>query len=342
MPAKPRKKSSARETSTGSSSSRTISPTPQKEFVETPGVFDILHRALSYLKAGYPVHFRGPTGVGKTTLALHLAHLLKKPVVLIHGDESFSTEDLGGSESGYHHRKVIDEFVRGVSKTDESLATTFSEHKLMYAVREGCTLLYDEFSRSRPEANNIFLPILQEGVLTIPVQKGQCKGTIKVHKNFRAIFTSNPEEYAGVHKTQDALLDRMVTFDLGHYDFETEILITAKKSSLFWQEAQCIVDIARGLRGSSLCSPHLPTVRACVMVARTVQQYRSASITRDCDIFRQICHDVFIAEMARGESRNNRKAITIQLDRMINQYCPWDKKLSQRLVEKVKRMRNSS
>ena len=25
------------------------------------------------------------------------------------------------------------------------------------------------------------------------------------------IFTSNPEEYAGVHKTQDALLDRMIT-----------------------------------------------------------------------------------------------------------------------------------
>jgi nitric oxide reductase NorQ protein len=322
-------------------SSHLINPSPQKEFVETPQVFDILNRALSYLKAGYPVHFRGPTGVGKTTLALHLANLLKQPVVLIHGDEAFSTKDLGGAESGFHHRKVVDEFVRGVSKTDESLSTVFAEHKLTYAVREGCTLLYDEFSRSRPEANNIFLPILQEGVMSFPVQKGTGVDIIKVHKNFKAIFTSNPEEYAGVHKTQDALLDRMVTFDLGHYDFDTEVFITAKKSALTWQEAKYIVDVANGLRGSSLSSPHLPTVRACVMVASTVKQYTSATVTRDCDIFRQICQDVFIAEMARGESRLNRTAITRQLDRMINQYCPWDRSFSQRIVEKVMKKKNS-
>ena len=55
---------------------------------------------------------------------------------------------------------------------------------------------------------------------------------LHVHPNFRAIFTSNPEEYAGVHKTQDALLDRMVTITISQYDRETEMRITAAKSGL--------------------------------------------------------------------------------------------------------------
>jgi len=46
------------------------------------------------------------------------------------------------------------------------------------------------------------------------------------------IFTSNPEEYAGVHKTQDALRDRMVTIELDHFDEETEIAITEARSGI--------------------------------------------------------------------------------------------------------------
>jgi len=35
------------------------------DFVETPYVQDITERALSYLRAGYPVHLSGPAGTGK-------------------------------------------------------------------------------------------------------------------------------------------------------------------------------------------------------------------------------------------------------------------------------------
>ena len=43
------------------------------KFVETPSVGSITQRAIAYVAAGYPVHFRGPAGAGKTTLALHVA-----------------------------------------------------------------------------------------------------------------------------------------------------------------------------------------------------------------------------------------------------------------------------
>jgi len=36
-------------------------------------VKDITNRALAYLHVGYPVHFAGPAGTGKTTLAFHVA-----------------------------------------------------------------------------------------------------------------------------------------------------------------------------------------------------------------------------------------------------------------------------
>ncbi len=49
---------------------------PSDSFVMTPEVESIARRALTYLQAGFPVHFAGPPGVGKTTLAFHIAALL--------------------------------------------------------------------------------------------------------------------------------------------------------------------------------------------------------------------------------------------------------------------------
>jgi nitric oxide reductase NorQ protein len=297
-----------------------IQPQPQKGFVKTDDVKQLLDRALNYVRSGFPIHFRGPTGVGKTTLALHVAHKLKQPVVLIHGDDQFTTKDLTGTMHGYNKKKVIDEFVRGVSKTEESMRKQWSDHRLTVAVREGYTLLYDEFTRSRAEANNVLLSVLQEGVLDFPVEKGDGKNYLKVHPDFRAIFTSNPEEYAGVHKTQDALLDRMVTLDLDHYDRDTEVQIIAVKSGVSTEDAEKIVNIAMGLRLLS-SSGNLPTIRGCIMVAKSVKRYKNAKIDKESIVFRNICHDVLTAEIARNEDREKRDTINKTLDVLIDRYC---------------------
>jgi len=55
----------------------------------TPQVEQLIERGFSYLDAGYPVNLSGPAGSGKTTLALHLAAKLGRPVTLIHGDDEF-------------------------------------------------------------------------------------------------------------------------------------------------------------------------------------------------------------------------------------------------------------
>jgi hypothetical protein len=38
-------------------------PRQREEFVETVYIRDLTNRALDYTKAGFPVHFSGPTGV---------------------------------------------------------------------------------------------------------------------------------------------------------------------------------------------------------------------------------------------------------------------------------------
>ena len=195
-----------------------LEPTPLPDFVETKYIRGITSRALSYIKAGFPVHFRGPSGCGKTTLAMHVASKVGRPVVIIHGDEEFTTSDLVGGEYGYRIRKVVDRFVSRVLKTEEDMMKRWVDNRLTVACRYGFTLVYDEFTRSRPEANNILLSILQEKMMGLPAGRGGDAPYLKVDPAFTAIFTSNPEEYAGVHRSQDALRDRMVTIDLDHFE----------------------------------------------------------------------------------------------------------------------------
>ncbi len=99
--------------------STVLEPRPLPNFVETKSIKEISGRALAYIAAGFPVHFRGVSGTGKTTLALHIASKIARPVVMIHGDEEFSTSDLVGGEYGYRIRKTVDNFIHSVLKTEE-------------------------------------------------------------------------------------------------------------------------------------------------------------------------------------------------------------------------------
>ena len=74
--------------------SAVIRAAPRSDFVETAYVKQVTARAHRYVQAGCPVHFRGPSGVGKTTLALHVAHQLGRPVMLMVGDDEFGSSDL--------------------------------------------------------------------------------------------------------------------------------------------------------------------------------------------------------------------------------------------------------
>lgn len=296
-----------------------LSLEPEKGFVETPSIQNITERTLSYLKAGYPVHFSGPAGTGKTTLAMHVARKLDQPTMLVFGDDEFGSSDLIGGEHGYRSRKVVDRFISRVLKTEEDVALRWVDNRLTQACREGFTLIYDEFNRSRPEANNVLLSILEERLLSLPLAAGG-EDYIEVHPNFRAIFTSNPEEYAGVHKTQDALRDRMITIELSHFDQETEVAITTARSELSREPALRIVNLVRSLRETSQYR-YSPSVRSCVIIAKVVK-LRGVRVDSKDPIFREICLDVLVSGMANTQKQSQRKQeIVSVVESLIKSHC---------------------
>jgi gas vesicle protein GvpN len=294
-----------------------LEPKPMSNFVETAYIKDITERGLTYIKAGFPVHFRGPSGTGKTTIAMHLASKIGRPVVIIHGDAEYKTSDLVGSESGYRFRKVDDRFIHSVHKIEEDMEKKFVNNRLTIAVKNGFTLIYDEFTRSRAEANNILLPILQERMMT--TSAGKDDYYMKVHPEFRAIFTSNPEEYAGVNRTQDALRDRMVTMDVDHFDYETELQITRAKSELSLEDAEKIVKIVRGLRESGK-TEFDPTVRGSIMIAKTLATI-NATPSKNNEMFRLICQDILTSETSRVGSKTNQEKVRVIVNELIEKNC---------------------
>jgi len=295
-----------------------LDPSPLPDFVETNYVKDITKRTISYIKAGFPVHFRGPSGTGKTTLAMHVASKIGRPVVMIHGDEEFTTSDLVGGEYGYRFRKVVDRFVSRVLKMEEEMAKRWVDNRLTVACKYGFTLIYDEFTRSRPEANNILLSILQEKMMDLPVGRGE-EPYLRVDPDFTAIFTSNPEEYAGVHRSQDALRDRMITMDLDHFDYDTEVAITKAKSKLSKQHAKMTVNIVRGLRESGKCE-FAPTIRGCIMIAKTIKVQRITP-AKSNGAFMAICQDILASETSRVGSKTNQARVKEIVKELVKKHC---------------------
>jgi len=292
---------------------------PRSDFVETPAIKELTRRTLAYLHAGFPVHFRGPAGTGKTTLALHVAAQLGRPVMLIAGDEEFATSDLIGGQYGYHYRKVVDRFIHTVHKYEEDAIQRWVDNRLTTACREGFTLVYDEFTRSRPEANNVLLAVLEEKLLILP-NMSRRDAYIKVHPEFRAIFTSNPQEYAGVHEAQDALSDRLVTMDVNYYDRDTEVSITAARSGMPQEQVARIVDVVRDFRSSGEYD-QAPTLRACIMIARVVSMQGLEPLARDTR-FVSICMDVLGSKTTfTSQARERRAQQRKMLLSLIDHHC---------------------
>jgi gas vesicle protein GvpN len=260
---------------------------------------DILKRSLQYLKAGY-------------SLALALAKKTKRPVMLMHGNHELNNKDLIGDFTGYTSKKVVDQYVRSVYKKDESVSEMWKDGRLLEAVKNGYTLIYDEFTRSRPTTNNIFLSILEEGVLPLYGSK-LTEPFVRVHPDFAVIFTSNPAEYAGVYDTQDALLDRLITMFIDYKDVERETRIVAEKTDAEENEARAITTLVTNLRDA--CSDDKnngPSLRASIMIAKLAAEQDIPIDGADSD-FQRLCIDILCHPISRCLDSDHAKADAEQL-----------------------------
>ncbi|WP_414570584.1 gas vesicle protein GvpN [Nostoc sp. CCY 9925] len=268
-----------------------LNASPQR-FVNTPAIQRVAQRALRYLQSGFSVHLRGAAGVGKTTLAMHLADLLNQPIILLFGDDEFKTSDLIGNQLGYTRKKVVDNFIHSVVKVEDELRQHWVDARLTLACKEGFTLVYDEFNRSHPEVNNVLLSVLEERLLVLPTNQQRAE-YIQVHPKFRAILTSNPQEYCGVHATQDALMDRVITIDMPPPDELTQQEIVVHKTGIDSEKAEKIVRLVRmfwSRSGSGMGGG----LRSCLMIARICHEHE-ISINFGDSYFQDICADILLS-----------------------------------------------
>ena len=264
------------------------------EFVTTPFFEDIITRTLHYLQAGFPVHFVGPTGVGKTSLALFIAKQLKKKVTIIRGHHELSNKELLGHYSGVRKKEIIDNYIHTVFKKEQEIKPVWVQGQLIEAVKNGHVVIYDEFSRSLPETNNIFLSLLEEKVL--PLYGNGKDSFIKCHPDFSIIFTSNPDEYAGTFHTQDALVDRLITIHLDSCDRATEIEILKQKTGLNQHDAEEVVRLVTNLR--SYGNGFSPSLRASLMIAAVANKSKIEIIPINVS-YQALCMDVLIRPMTQ-------------------------------------------
>ncbi len=261
--------------------------TPQvKHFVQAPDVGRLEERVKLWLKVGYPVHLIGSTGCGKTTLAMHVAKELGRPTVWINGDESVTTTDLIGGYSQVETESLRDRFIHNVFKSKDILKADWVDNPLTLACKYGYTLVYNEFSRTKPVANNILLSVFEEGILELPTKFGE-ERYVKVHPDFKAILTSNSVEYAGVHRPQDALLDRLIGIYMDFYDFDTEVAIVRAHTSVSVEKAKKVVRVVRALR-EKLPDAQKPGTRACIMIGQGLAALNGYSKEN----FEQLCIDI--------------------------------------------------
>ncbi len=275
----------------------TVLRTSPRRFVSTEAIDRLTKRTLRYLNSGYSVHLRGPAGTGKTTLALHLADLLQRPMMLMFGDDEAKTSDLIGKQSGYTRKKIVDNYIHSVVKVEDQLRQTWVDSRLTLACREGYTLIYDEFNRSRPEVNNVLLSVLEEKILVLPPESNRVE-YLKVSPQFRAIFTSNPEEYCGVHATQDALMDRLITIDVPEPDDHTQQEILLQKSELDRASVATIVQVVKAFRVHTQSSAS-SGLRSCLMISKICKDHDIVVDVYNAE-FRDLCADILLSRSSQS------------------------------------------
>ncbi|MEM6413402.1 MAG: gas vesicle protein GvpN [Pseudomonadota bacterium] len=290
-------------------SSNVVSLKSDRDIFLDTALSSIIDRTLVYLRSGIPVHLRGPAGAGKTTLALQAAARLNRPAVLMSGDSCLSSQDLVGKETGTRSRRVVDKFIHSVQKTELETVGVWVDKHLTTAVLNGYTLVYDEFTRSPANANNALLTALEERRLIVPGRSDE-ETLIEAHPEFRVIFTSNPDDYAGVEVPQDALIDRMITLDVASHSVDTEAGIISVRSGLDIGIAKRIALLVRRLRAET--QQTRTSVRSSIMIAKVVAANRLNSRMTDA-AFVQLCIDALFSQWSQNEEVANRAKFITEL-----------------------------
>jgi len=271
----------------------------RQSFFQDAELYSIYSRATSYLRAGVAVQFKGPSGMGKTAMALRVARGLGRTMSYVTGHSLMTPEDLIGRQSGHRSSRLDDKYIASVRRTETRVRPDWQEGALLHAMTQGHTLVYDEFTRAPPEANVPLLSVLEEGVLAIS-HPSDGRRVVRAHPDFGLILTSNPADYQGAREAPDALIDRIVTFDFARLSAATEASIVTSATGLPRIGAERIVALLRALNDREGGAVSV-SMRASILIARLLVAEEIGADPSD-PRFVQVCADVLRGRVAREDT----------------------------------------
>lgn len=164
------------------------------------GKEDVVENVLICLLAGGHILLEDVPGVGKTTLAKTLAHLV-------------------GGDFG----RI--QFTPDTLPSDVTGLTIYNSKTGDFEFREGAImhnfLLADEINRTSPKTQSSLLEAMAEGQVTVDGRAYPLPGL------FMVIATQNPVEFLGTYPLPEAQLDRfMMRLSIGYPEKEAELTLT--------------------------------------------------------------------------------------------------------------------
>jgi len=222
---------------------------------------DELTLALAVLQTGRHVLFEGAVGVGKTTVALAVCRHLGRTTWRVDGDDRYSESKL----TGWFDPPLV--LKKGYC--DE----TFFPGPLLHAMREGSVLFINELNRMPEGVQNVLLPALDEGLLTLPRL-----GEVRATPGFQVIATQNPSEYIATAHLSEALRDRFEHIALDHQSAPEEELIVRAES---WSDDDLLVWRAVAVTRATRVHPKLKkgaSVRAAIAMVTMAEQLRAEGV----------------------------------------------------------------
>lgn len=203
------------------------------------------------LAAERHVLLEGPVGVGKTALAHAVCGALGRGFVRVDGDGRYTEARLVGA---FDPPAVLAAGYR---------PEHFLPGPLVRAMQDGAVLFVNELNRMPEGVQNVLLPAMDEGRVTVPLY-----GEVAAAPGFAVIATQNPAEFVATGALSEALLDR---FELVKLDYQTE----AEERAIVAAAARCapapdIVARAVAIARATRVDPRVrrgASVRAAVAIA---------------------------------------------------------------------------